>query len=161
MWTCTICDGTEFEELDGLFFCLECQTQSQQVVTESDVFNISKVGKRSIRIKEEKKKKEKSSQKGRRRVGNRPWRSYEALTIILRKQLEQWQNLGADDITTSVALRLWAKCLGELKIAFSKKIDLPFRFKDRYPNLSRSEAASLIKRFYERTNSVKQTLGRK
>ncbi|CAD5112139.1 DgyrCDS1378 [Dimorphilus gyrociliatus] len=161
MWACNICDGTEFEEIDGLFFCLECQTQSQQVVTESDVYNISKVGKRSIRIKEDKPKKpDKKSVTGKKKVGTRPWRSYEALTVLLKKQLEEWKKLGVDDITTSVVLRLWAKCLGKLHTAFTKDIELPFRFRDRYPNLSRSEASILFRQFRLRTNSQKQKIRR-
>lgn len=116
MRECTVCGETDFEELDGLFFCTTCNTQSQDVrvmVAEDEAlenFQWSSIIREPTAPKEKPKKV---------RDEGRPWSLYEAYQIIIRHQIEALIKLGAHEDLREVVFQLWANYLSRLGIAFS------------------------------------------
>ncbi|VDI39989.1 TATA box-binding protein-associated factor RNA polymerase I subunit B [Mytilus galloprovincialis] len=134
MPVCQECEGTDFDERDGLYFCQICMTQSQDLRREEEgedggtFYNVSSV----ITKKSERKKKVENK--------GRPWHSFEAFTIIIREQVKALIKLGASAKLKDVVLQLWCNYLSKTGTAFPEdenKMDdfmrKHMRQRERYP----------------------------
>ncbi|VEN37850.1 unnamed protein product, partial [Callosobruchus maculatus] len=109
---CVTCGGKEFYKDLGYFYCLECQTQSQDVrehVFQDEVRDISKSARK---IKDPTKEKADSKVT-----------SWECYNIILHSLTNQMIELGADKNLKSVVKILWITYLEKLQI-FDLRVDI-------------------------------------
>ncbi|XP_074641985.1 TATA box-binding protein-associated factor RNA polymerase I subunit B-like [Tubulanus polymorphus] len=113
---CILCGANDFECFDGFFYCVQCQTQSQDYRHEEfDIEDINWQGRvrANRRIKKCKMKVN---------IG-RPWTTIEVFQIILKEQVKALIKLGADKSLDDVVWRLWRRYLSKSKIAFSPEIE--------------------------------------
>lgn len=136
---CHVCAGTEFEELDGLFYCLVCQTQSQNIQT-VELDETDAVLPAPGVLREVKKKKTSHDSKFVNEFEKgRPWTLYEAYQIIMQAQVDALILHGADPDLKEAVLRLWAKYLSQLGVAFiddirllAKNVEKGSRHREKY-----------------------------
>ncbi|XP_055900789.1 TATA box-binding protein-associated factor RNA polymerase I subunit B-like isoform X2 [Biomphalaria glabrata] len=113
---CHVCGNKDYDEQDGLYFCTECGTQSQDLHVQevdfcADVNAIHQV---------------KSSQNDGATRGTyrpkvdlgRPWTIYEAYQIIIIAQAEALVGLGAKEELKDIIFTIWANYLSLLGVAF-------------------------------------------
>ena len=117
---CPICDGTEYVLRQGEYFCIMCNTQSQELgmetVMDDETIPLDVQG-RNDAITIGKKGKEKS--KKRNLCEEVRWGTAEGLSWILRGWVDQLRNMGID--VEIAVIQLWSLYLRELKMGFEKK----------------------------------------
>ncbi|KAK7474319.1 hypothetical protein BaRGS_00034454 [Batillaria attramentaria] len=136
MPSCHVCGGEEFEEEDGLFYCSECQTQSQVMhsveLEETDgPMSVSMGTLREIGKKQ--KSREHSEHFKNEYEAGRPWSKYEAYQLIMQAQADALVTHGARPSIKDAILRLWAKYLSQLGVAFTDNIRLVPKALEKIP----------------------------
>lgn len=112
MVVCASCGGEDFEEVSGLFYCSECNTQSQEVrveqVDDEGAAPPPHVGRASPR-------------QSRKETGDKPqeskrhYQTNELFNIILVRQVDALVSLGASPELRGVVCRLWMDYLVKLE----------------------------------------------
>ncbi|XP_076803163.1 TATA box-binding protein-associated factor RNA polymerase I subunit B-like isoform X1 [Clavelina lepadiformis] len=114
MPVCHVCDGQDFELLNGLYFCQVCSTQSQDVV-EEDFENVAEV---SVgKILDNKNKGRKSNRLYNEANRGKPWYSVEGLQVLLKAQVEALIQLGCSEELREVVKQIWFKYVHKSGIA--------------------------------------------
>jgi len=117
---CPVCDSTDYVLRQGLYYCRMCNTQSQELGTETvmddetipaDMVNRSSV---KITVKQKKSVKRKSSL-----LDGVRWSTAEGFSWILRGWLDQLKLIGVD--VEVAVIQLWTLYLRKLKLGFEKK----------------------------------------
>lgn len=128
MPVCKECGGEDFDLHDGLYFCVECNTQSQIIreQTEEDDHHETILSRLAISTPTEKKKNINDVC-----IYGEQWNTHQCFNIIICRQVEKLIELGASLKLKEIVFNLWAKYLKECEIAFiGKKAD-----KDWLPKL--------------------------
>lgn len=102
---CEVCGGTDFYKESGLYFCNECQTQTQEIqehVFEEELVKFNVKSTRKI---------EKNRDKSENNIT-----SWECYNIILCKLTDQLIELGADKKLKPIVRYLWMSYLEKLEI---------------------------------------------
>ncbi|KAH9492464.1 hypothetical protein Btru_029167 [Bulinus truncatus] len=116
---CQTCGSAEYDEDDGLYFCKECGTQSQELIVqeaeyggEVNICHEVKVGMKDV-----------SKDRGFKPKASlgRPWTLYEAYQIIIQAQAEALVTLGAKEELKEIIFTVWANYLSKIGVAFTKK----------------------------------------
>ena len=89
MLECVLCNSQNFDVMDGLYFCTECGTQSQDVREEVNEITGPIDGKLTVK-KTKKRKKRKEYDCG------KPWFTLEAFQILIKAQIEFLIKIGVD-----------------------------------------------------------------
>lgn len=112
MTVCQACGGEDFEEVSGLYYCSECNTQSQDVRLEEvdEQFGDNCFRRSSGRVR-----RRETTEEGEKK---RPYRTNELFNIILVNQVEALILLGASPALRSTVCRLWMEFLGKSEAAF-------------------------------------------
>ncbi|XP_005101761.2 TATA box-binding protein-associated factor RNA polymerase I subunit B [Aplysia californica] len=118
-FSCGVCGNSEYDEEDGLFFCTECGTQSEELIVKESHNDDGVAGALGHEVKVLKSQETPTTSK-KSKLG-RPWTIYEGFQYILIAQAEALINLGADITLQETAFAIWANYLSKLGIAFCKK----------------------------------------
>jgi len=117
---CPVCDGTEYVLRQGEYFCIMCNTQSQELgmetVMDDETIPLDVQGRNdAITIGK------KSKNKGRKRNISEEvrWGTAEGLSWILRGWVDQLKDMGVD--VEIAVIQLWSLYLRELKMGFERK----------------------------------------
>ncbi|CAL1526746.1 unnamed protein product [Lymnaea stagnalis] len=116
-FSCQVCDSEQYDEEDGLFYCTECGTQSQELIVQEVNDTCTEVG---VRYEVKSAKKSTSSVYRPKADLGRPWMIYEAYQIIILAQADALISLGAKQELKDTVFTLWANYLSRLGIAFCK-----------------------------------------
>jgi len=117
---CPVCDGTEYVLRQGEYFCIMCNTQSQELgmetVMDDETIPLDVQG-RNDAITIGKKKKD----KGRKRNISEEvrWGTAEGLSWILRGWVDQLKDMSVD--VEIAVIQLWSLYLRQLKMGFERK----------------------------------------
>lgn len=113
MVTCPTCGGGNFEEIAGLFYCSECNTQSQELRVEEvdDYTELTTFGHNSGRVPA-KRSRSKSAQQ------HEDVYTHEILNEVLLAQLGALERLGASPRLRRVVRTLWLTFLRRCQLAF-------------------------------------------
>jgi len=117
---CPVCDGTEYVLRQGEYFCIMCNTQSQELgmetVMDDETIPLDVQGRNdAITIGK------KSKHKGRKRNISEEvrWGTAEGLSWILRGWVDQLKDMRVD--VEIAVIQLWSLYLRELKMGFERK----------------------------------------
>jgi len=126
---CELCEGTEYVQRDGFFYCIFCETQSQEKgqVQEIDegIFEGNKVTTKSTRKGEEENKQIKLTEEEKFKY-TQPvrWHMAEGYALILNDWCKQLEKLGVTGVRENV-LEVYALYLQKNKVCFTKTVDDP------------------------------------
>ena len=117
---CPVCDSTEYVLRAGGYFCRMCNTQSQELGTETvmdeETVPIGVQGRTdAITVGKRKRKGKKRSL-----CESERWGSAEGYSWVLRGWVDQLNSIGVD--VEIAVLQLWSVYLRELKMGFEKKV---------------------------------------
>jgi len=117
---CPVCDGTDYVLRQGQYYCIMCNTQSQELgmetVMDEETIPMELQGKNRSKItigKKGSKNKKKSLQDGTR------WSTAEGFSFILRGWIDQLKCHGID--VEVAVIQLWTLYLRKLNLAFEKR----------------------------------------
>ncbi|CAG5127939.1 unnamed protein product [Candidula unifasciata] len=117
-FNCRVCGNSDFSEIDGLYYCTECQTQSEDLILqEASQNDFTLLGGNEIKLSQARIE---SSRKKTKPSFGRPWTIYEAYQIIILAQADSLIALGARDDLKDVVFTIWANYLAKLGVAFCK-----------------------------------------
>ncbi|CAH1783598.1 unnamed protein product, partial [Owenia fusiformis] len=114
MPSCENCGEEQFDEHDGLYFCSNCNTQSQDVREElQDEDVVMSTYNKSLAI---------ASARERKKADlvdlGRPWSTHEGFLIILREQVKGLISKGLPSELKEIVFHLWKLYLSKLGVAF-------------------------------------------
>ncbi|BFY98181.1 hypothetical protein BsWGS_01221 [Bradybaena similaris] len=121
---CRTCNSSDFIEVDGLFFCTECRTQTEDVQQEEQVTSTQvdfSAGFNEVRCSQIESQ---SSRKKPKPSLGRPWTIYEAYQVIILAQADGLIAQGARQDLKDVVFTIWANYLAKLGVAFCKNEQL-------------------------------------
>ncbi|XP_062514540.1 TATA box-binding protein-associated factor RNA polymerase I subunit B-like isoform X2 [Corticium candelabrum] len=145
---CPHCDSQTFDVTDGLFFCSQCGTQSQDVRQEEDYnygLTTLSVG-RSSRFASKKSKKHTKNETKRCTV----WEWNEAFQWLLKKQVEALIGMGFDRKLKEAVAQLWFAYLRKLNIAFTDSPETEVR--RLFANISKKKLSEHQERLTRRAH---------
>ncbi|XP_061171392.1 TATA box-binding protein-associated factor RNA polymerase I subunit B-like [Saccostrea echinata] len=122
MPVCETCDGEDYEEIDGFFYCTTCQTQSQAFRVEEIEDEFAPRPSNTLEIKSSKSQ-SKSKREDKEKDLGRPWHTYEAFQKIIKEQVKSLIKLGADPALKNVVFKFWCRYLSFTGIAFPEDLD--------------------------------------
>ncbi|XP_067007471.1 TATA box-binding protein-associated factor RNA polymerase I subunit B [Anabrus simplex] len=112
---CVVCGGTEYVKEIGFYYCVECQTQSQEL--REEVFDL-KYDASGIPLNTS----TKTIPSVKKSVDDCvEWTTWEAFNFILRGQVEELMSMGASEKFKYTVLQLWAHYLSKLEVAFTSQ----------------------------------------
>lgn len=114
MVVCQACGGETFEEVSGLYYCSECNTQSQEVRLEEveDTFTPNTIyGRFSPRSRSPSRSPRSEDSGDERNPAKKPYPTNELLNIILVRQVNALVSLGASPKLKSTVCTLWMRYL--------------------------------------------------
>eukprot|EP00111_Clytia_hemisphaerica_P020976 TCONS_00061868-protein len=117
-WSCDVCDGEEFTEQDGLFYCDACGTQSQNMRVEIEEAGFREDFGTAGPVIKTKKGGVTENSRYSRFVPGKPWVIFEAFQILLKEQVKKLIEIGVDPNIDYVVHQLWIHFLRVNKIAF-------------------------------------------
>uniref|UniRef100_A0A0B7A062 TATA box-binding protein-associated factor RNA polymerase I subunit B n=2 Tax=Arion vulgaris TaxID=1028688 RepID=A0A0B7A062_9EUPU len=117
-YNCPVCNNDDYNEIDGHFFCTECQTQSQELIVQ-EVSGDTEVNFR-CEVKVAEAGTHTLTKKPKVDLG-RPWTIYEAYQIIILAQVDGLIEQGASQDLKDVVFTIWANYLSNLGVAFCSK----------------------------------------
>ncbi|XP_036368036.1 TATA box-binding protein-associated factor RNA polymerase I subunit B isoform X2 [Octopus sinensis] len=125
---CPVCDETEFENIDGMYYCLTCCSQIPKVF-DTEVENY---GQENYLFSSKLKK----SQADVDKYGCK-WSTIEGFQFVIKEQVKALIALGADPRLKEVVFDLWVKYLTKVKVAFHNNTQEEKPFIIKFPTRSR------------------------
>lgn len=116
---CPICSNIDYEEEDGLYFCRECGTQSQEFHVQ-EVAEETMVGTFGGSHQVRSIKSQKNPPIEKKSIVGRPWTVYEGFQFILLSQADALVELGADISLPQTIFTIWSNYLSKIGVAFCK-----------------------------------------
>eukprot|EP00058_Branchiostoma_floridae_P018325 XP_002603814.1 hypothetical protein BRAFLDRAFT_86650 [Branchiostoma floridae] len=112
---CPICDGENFEEIDGRYYCDECHTESQDVRELQQEAGYVDPSLRTRRLRETgtPTKKELTLEE------SYPWYTHEAFQVIIKAQVEALIKMGVNPRLKDIVKQLWFTYLSRCGVAFT------------------------------------------
>ncbi|XP_062566075.1 TATA box-binding protein-associated factor RNA polymerase I subunit B-like [Saccostrea cucullata] len=122
MPVCETCDGEDYEEIDGFFYCTTCQTQSQAFRVEEIEDEYRAPPSHTLEIRSSKSQSKQKREDKEKDLG-RPWHTYEAFQKIIKEQVKSLIKLGADPALKNIVFKFWCRYLSITGIAFPEDLD--------------------------------------
>ncbi|XP_019626219.1 PREDICTED: TATA box-binding protein-associated factor RNA polymerase I subunit B-like [Branchiostoma belcheri] len=112
---CPICDGENFEEIDGRYYCDECHTESQDVRELQQEAGYVDPSLRTRRLRET----GTPTKKGLTLEESYPWYTHEAFQVIIKAQVDTLVKMGVSPRLKDIVKQLWFSYLSRCGVAFT------------------------------------------